>query len=109
MLEGTDLVATIALNRNLDIYSGRLVIEYATSDLTAQGVDRYKFDSCLALSPMNRAAAGCGDYEQTRGLLILAPNSNSGGFKIRIMNDMCKEFYMKYVQVTMDLLLSWYF
>jgi len=102
VIEGSDLVATVTLNRNLDTYDGAVIVEYATSDITARGIDKYKFDECLGLSPLNRASTGCGDYEQTRGLLNIAPLQNSGGFKIRIMNDLCRERYMKYLQVTIS-------
>ena len=76
--------------RDLDVYSGPLTLgvnisvrsspikvsdcvcswntEFATSDLSARGVDTNKFDACLLLPVKERTANGCFDYEQTRGL-----------------------------------------
>ena len=50
-----------------------------------------------------RGAAKCGDYQQTKGYLVIPANSNGGGFTVRIMNDLCFERYMKYIQVTISM------
>ena len=42
------------------------------------------------------------DYEQTSGNLIIPIGSNQAGFKIRIMNDLCKERFLKYVQISLS-------
>jgi hypothetical protein len=56
----------------------------------------------MDLATNERGPAGCGDYEQTKGVLRLAAGSVSGGFDVRIMNDLCKERFMKYIQVTIS-------
>ena len=70
-LEGTDDDVTIYVSRDPNVYSGPIVLEYATSDLTATGVDSTKFAACLALAATLRGPANCGDYEQTTGNLII--------------------------------------
>lgn len=102
VLEGTSSYASVTILRNKDIFDGEVYIEYATSDLSAQGVDSTKFTACMGLATNERGPAGCGDYEQTKGVLRLAAGSVSGGFDVRIMNDLCKERFMKYIQVTIS-------
>lgn len=99
-MEGVQLTVVLTLNRNLDAFSGPVTVEYVTSDITAKGVDTIKFNECLNIAPSYRAPAGCGNYEQTRGYLTLPAGANSGGFKIRIMNDLCYQGFMKYLQVS---------
>jgi hypothetical protein len=81
------------------VYSGLIVLEYATSDLTARGVDSIKYAACMKLTVRDRGAAGCGDYELTTGHVVINPGDNSGGFTINIMDDLCYERYMEYIQV----------
>jgi len=91
--------ATITVLRDIRVFRGAFDIEYATSDLTAKGVDSDKFDECLTIATNLRADAGCGDYMQTTGVISFNEGSNSGGFNVRIMNNLCKERYFRYVQV----------
>lgn len=98
--EGRGKVATVTLIRDAAIYSGRVVLEYATSDLTARGIDTTKFDACMMLSVRERGLAGCGDYEQTTGQMVIEAGDMSGGFTVRIMDDLCFERFMEYLQVT---------
>ena len=100
VLEGTDSVATVTLLRDSTIYEGDVYIEYATSDLTAMGVDSYKYTECLGLAASERGPSGCGDYQQTSGVLYIAAGVGSAAFQINIINDNCYERYMKFVQVT---------
>merc|ERR1711988_257969 len=101
-LEGTDTDVTIYVSRDPDVYSGEIVLEYATSDLTATGVDATKFAACQALAATLRGPANCGDYEQTTGNLVIPEGSNQAGFKVKIMNDQCRERFLKFVQVTLS-------
>jgi hypothetical protein len=80
--------------------SSVLTVGYSTSDLTAVGVDPDKFDACLALPAAQKD--GCGDYEQTSGELTFLAGSASATFTVRIMNDFCRERYMEYVQVALN-------
>lgn len=77
-------------------------IAYATSDLTAKGVDGYKYAACLLLSPANRGPAGCGDYEQTQGKIYYPEGANSGGFTVNIVNYLCSKPFLKFIQVSLS-------
>ena len=74
-------------------------IEYATSDLTAKGVDSTKYQACLAQSPSERGPAECGDYEQTTGRIYFNEGDNSGGFYVNILNYRCAQPYLKFFKV----------
>jgi hypothetical protein len=76
--------------------------EYATSDLSARGVDTATFEACLRLPVKARAARGCGDFELTRGLLHLRAGADRGGFTVRVMDDLCRERFMVYAQLTLS-------
>ncbi len=97
--EGRTKVATVTLLRDPDVYSGQIVLEYATSDLTARGVDTPKFTACMRLSVRERGPAGCGDYEQSTGLVVIAPGDMSGGFEVKLVDDLCYERFVKFIQV----------
>ena len=92
-------MAVILINRDLTVYPGELALHYATSDLTAQGVDSIKYAACQNLAPSDRGTSNCGDYGQTSGVLIIAAGVSSGAFQVPILNDLCKERFMKYIQV----------
>jgi len=77
-----------------------VIVEYSTSDLTALGVDKYKFAACMQIPTNLRGPAKCGDYQQTSGNLLIPAGANSGGFKVPIMNDLCLEQFPKYIQIT---------
>lgn len=104
MVEGTDAVAVVRIKRDVRIYSGKFTVHYATSDLTATGVDSIKFATCLQQTTMQRGSSLCGDYQQTSGLLTFQDGAESGEFEIGITNDLCKERFMKYIQVSINCL-----
>ena len=85
------------------MFNGPLVIEYATSDISAKGVDSIKYSECLGIAASLRASAGCGDYEQSSGLIFFAEGANSGGFQVQIMNDNCKQRFFRYIQLTLSI------
>lgn len=85
----------------MEVYSGELSLEYATSDLSAWGVDSIKFASCLTLPTNLRSPAGCGHYQQTHGIVTIPAGITSGVFTINIMNDLCRQKYFRYLQVTL--------
>jgi hypothetical protein len=95
-----DRVVTITLLRDLNVYAGAMVVEYATSDLTAQGVDTAQYEACMLMAPQLRPAAGCGDYEHSSGVVIFAAGAGSAGFTVRIVDDVCRERFMEYIQVS---------
>jgi hypothetical protein len=95
-----DRVVTVTLLRDLAVYAGPMVVEYATSDLTARGVDEAQYQACLAISPGLRAAAGCGDYLHTSGVVVIPADATSGGFTVSIVDDLCRERFMEYIQVS---------
>lgn len=91
--------ATVTLLRDRDIFNGRIVVEYATSDLTAKGVDSLKYAECMKMATLLRASAGCGDYEQTSGVIVMEPTDDKAGFTVNIVDDLCYERFMEYIQV----------
>lgn len=91
--------AEITVLRDLAVNDGPLTLEFATSDLSAQGIDSNKFNECMLLPVKERTSSGCFDYEQTRGLMHILRGDDRGTFTVRIVNDLCQERFMKYVQV----------
>lgn len=89
----------MTLLRDLPVYAGAMVVEYATSDLTARGVDEAKYEACMQMSPQLRAAAGCGDYLHATGVVVFEPGAASAGFTVSIVDDLCRERFMEYIQV----------
>jgi hypothetical protein len=77
----------------------KLVIAYATNDLTAKGINSDHYKYCMTLSPADRNKAHCGDYEQTQGILIFDEGVDENSFFINILDDLCFEKYSKYLQV----------
>jgi hypothetical protein len=99
VLEGVEKFVTVTVLRDLNVYDGDVILEYATSDVTGRGVDKKYFDYCLSLPTSERATIGCGDYEQTVGHMVIPKGVSSGGFIVRIMDDLCYSPFMKFVQV----------
>ena len=94
--------ARITILRDVDVFSDMLVLEYATSDLTATGVDSNKYAECLELPPLKRGAAKCGDYEHTQGLMTIAAGDDRGTFTVGIVDDRCREHFMEFIQLTIS-------
>ena len=88
--------------RDTAIYSGEVMLEYATTDLSAVGVDAEKFAECLTLPTGTRSGALCGHYQQTSGIVRIPPGTTSGVFTINIMNDLCRQKFFRYVQLTVS-------
>ena len=91
---------------NKDFCRKRPVVEqwtyslaYSTSDLTAVGVDTAKFDDCMSIPSPDRD--GCGDYEQTSGVVTFNPDEQHAYFVIRIVDDLCIENHLEYVQLNL--------
>jgi len=101
LLENYDEV-DVTLYRDAEYTDLALTVQYATSDLTATGVDTAKFDACQKLAVRYRPG-DCGDYEQTRGEVTFAAGSASAAFSVRIMDDFCYEHFMEYFQVTLSI------
>jgi hypothetical protein len=94
---------TITVLRDLSLFHERIVLEYATSDLTATGIDSKKYEACLHLPKMQRGLAECGDYEQTRGYMILEEGRDRSTFTVGIVDDLCQEKFMKFIQLTLSI------
>jgi hypothetical protein len=92
----------ITVMRDLTVFDDMLVLEYATSDLSATGVDSNKYAECLELPPLKRGLAGCGDYEHTQGLMTIAAGDDRGTFTVGIVDDRCREHFMEFVQLTLS-------
>lgn len=54
----------------------------------------------MKLPPMRRGSAQCGDYVQTTGLVTILPGDDRGTFIVRIIDDLCAEDVMEYIQVS---------
>ena len=98
-IEGTDRYIKIFLQRDLawsnEVYS----IRYSTSDLSAVGVDTFKYEKCLKLHASERD--GCGDYEQAAGEVTFNEGEEFTYFKVRIIDDLCTENHMEYIQLNL--------
>ena len=90
---------TVTILRDTSVYDDVLVLEYSTSDLTAEGVDSNKYEECLRLPPMQRGPAKCGDYEQTSGEMTIAAGDDRGTFTVGLVDDLCKEKFVEFIQV----------
>lgn len=101
VLEGTNNLATITVVRDPLVYSGDIIVELATSDLTAKGVDAYKYTACQQIATNVRYSAGCGDYRQTRANILIPKGVNSGGADVFIMNNLCRTIQPRYIQLTL--------
>jgi len=51
---------------------------------------------------MDRGPRGCGDYQLTSGMMYIREGMTSGGFTVKVMNDLCYESYHKYIQVSLQ-------
>ena len=103
VLEGTHSSATVTVLRDVNVFDGALSIEYATSDISAKGVDSEKYTVCLSMAASLRADANCGDYEQTTGVIYFSEGANSGGFEVNVMNDQCRQRFFRYIQLTLSI------
>ncbi|OQR91459.1 hypothetical protein THRCLA_08991, partial [Thraustotheca clavata] len=94
-LEGTiGATVSIVLYRSGDT-SLPLTIEYATSDISAIGVDSNRYTQCMAMPIQNRV--NCGDYQQTFGVVTFPAGGTNLAIPVPIMNDWCYEPYAEYI------------
>jgi len=93
---------TIEIERRELYVNSTTTLGYSTSDISAVGVDHWKFNSCLDIALEERD--GCGDYEQTSGKITFDKGAKSANFTVRIMNDHCWERHMKYLQLNLHIL-----
>ncbi|CAM9209584.1 unnamed protein product [Hapterophycus canaliculatus] len=125
--------ATVLVARDSEQSDFWLTVAFATSDLTARGVDSDAYRECSELartcsrtqthfssfgSRISRAMDGldaettsppsatkgvCGDFEQTAGELTFEPGQIEQSFFVRIMDDHCRERYPEYVQLSLSI------
>lgn len=98
-LEGIDDEVTIHVIR--DTSDTQISVGYSSSDLSATGVDNEKASKCRHSSITNRS--GCGDYEQSSGVLNFAQGQLEASFAIKIIDDLCWERHMEYVQLNLHI------
>ena len=98
-LEGTDNEVTINVIR--DVSDTHISIGYSSSDLSATGVDKEKASKCEGLNINDRS--GCGDYEQSSGVLEFAAGQSTASFPVRVIDDLCWERHMEYVQLNLHI------
>jgi len=77
-------------------------IGFSTSDLSAKGVDSEAFEICRAL-PLKERCCSCGDYELTSGELFFAEGETLAFFTIPIMDDLCYETKIEYLQLQLHI------
>jgi hypothetical protein len=94
---------TVTVLRDLSLFNERITLEFATSDVTATGIDSNKYQACLRLPKMQRGLAQCGDYEQTRGIMVLEEGRDRSTFTVGIVDDLCGEKFMKFIQLTLSI------
>eukprot|EP00752_Nemacystus_decipiens_P003960 g3626.t1 len=95
--------ATVLVGRDSDQSDFWLTVAFATSDLTARGVDSDAYRDCFELPVSERLPEICGDYEQTAGELTFEPGQTETSFFVRIMDDHCQERYPEYVQLALSI------
>ena len=98
MLEGNDEVV-ISVIRDATFLEVPLHIGYSTSDLSAVGIDSQILEICRSKPIEDRE--GCGDYEQTAGILEFVAGSDTANFTIQIIDDNCWERHIKYIQLNL--------
>lgn len=96
-VEGTDQYVKIFLERDLTWSNSVFSIGYSTSDLSAIGVDTFKYEKCMKLHASERD--GCGDYQQAYGEVTFEEGEEFTYFEIHIMDDLCIERDMEYIQL----------
>jgi hypothetical protein len=102
-LEGHDarVVVSVARDPSGEKLDRALTVAYATSDLTAKGVDSKKYAECLD-RPVS-AREGCGDYLMTAGEVTFAPGDATVDFTVFLVNDACYEHHPEYFLVTLSI------
>lgn len=89
----------IYIERDLSWNNDQYSIAYSVSDLTAIGVDSTKYEECMTMPLYDRD--GCGDYEQTSGVVTFNSGENEAYFTIRVVEDWCIENNMEYAQLNL--------
>ncbi|KAF0711816.1 Aste57867_5074 [Aphanomyces stellatus] len=79
-----------------------LTIGYATSDISAIGVDAGWFATCLGMTIQNRGP--CGHYQQTSGELTFNTGESNKVITVPIMNNWCYDVYAKYIALHLNVL-----
>ncbi|CAM9175345.1 unnamed protein product [Ascophyllum nodosum] len=95
--------ATVTVKREIEHSDDWLTVAFATSDLTARGIDSDAYRDCSKLKLEERNPGVCGDYEQTAGELTFEPGQTERAFFVRIMDDHCRERYPEYVQLSLSI------
>ena len=83
--------------------SGTAHIGYATSDITAVGVNADIFYKCQKYFNFERRPDVCGDYLMTAGELTFLPTQFDQTIRVEIMDDWCNERYSEFFRVQLFL------
>eukprot|EP01041_Mallomonas_annulata_P002557 gene2557-4990_t len=102
ILEGQRNFIVVSIIRDSNVYANDITIEYATSDLTAKAINSTHYDYCMQLDPFRRSYSDCGDYKQTNGLLTIPYGKNYGAITVFIVDNLCRDRFMKYLQITLS-------
>lgn len=81
--------------------SGDIYIDFATSDISARGIDQGFYEACQNMSSYQRGVESCGHYRHTRETLFLPQGYNYTGFLVPIINDDCLQSFPRYIQLNL--------
>lgn len=99
--EASTVDAKVIVYRDATLYDGDMYVDYATSDLSAKGVNDEMYLTCMAMSPYHRGLYGCGNYRRVQGTLFIPRGYNFSGFTVPLINDDCLSRFPKYIQLNL--------
>jgi hypothetical protein len=103
IIEADQPHVVVNIGRDSEWLGRSFTISYATSDLTAQGVDLIKYDECMNMPLEDRGSKCKGDYLQTAGEITFGPKDSEVAFAVFIINDKCHEHYPEYILLTLSI------
>jgi hypothetical protein len=77
-----------------------LTVSWATSDMTATGVDKETYERCFTIPAIDRYGS-CGDYMVSAGDLYFEAGITAKSFFVPLMDNGCYEHAMKYFRVAL--------
>mmetsp|Transcript_20544 Transcript_20544/g.26727 ORF Transcript_20544/g.26727 Transcript_20544/m.26727 type:complete len:275 (-) Transcript_20544:136-960(-) len=103
VVEGEQPHVVVTIGRDSEWLGRPLTVSFATSDLTARGVDPLKYEECMNMPLEDRGQSCGGDYLQTAGEITFGPKDSEVAFAVFIINDLCPEHYPEFILLTMSI------
>jgi len=103
VVEGEQPHVVVTIGRDSEWLGRPLTVSFATSDLTARGVDPLKYEECMNMPLEDRGQRCGGDYLQTAGEITFGPKDSEVAFAVFIINDLCPEHYPEFILLTMSI------